>query len=156
MYESYRFNGFTEHARKIVDLAEAEARSFRHSYIGTEHLLLGLMQEGESIAAKILAQLGADLDRVRSSVELIMDRGVRPVTGVIRLSPRLKQIFKFAADEAHGLNHPAVGTEHLLLGLMSEKECIGAGVIKSLGVDLEQVRSELTLQMLKQSGQEET
>jgi len=138
-----RFDKFTERARRVVDLAEDEARGFNHGYIGTQHLLLGLVREGEGVAAKVLANLGVELNRVRSAVEFIIGRGDRPVTGEIGLSPRAKKVIELAVDEARRLNHHYIGTEHLLLGLVREGEGIAAGVLESLGVSLEKVRTEV-------------
>jgi ATP-dependent Clp protease ATP-binding subunit ClpC len=142
-----RFRKFTERARKVLSLAQEEAHRFQHNYIGTEHLLLGLIREGEGVAAKVLRNLGVDLDRARSSVESILGRGNRVVTGELGLTPRAKKVIELAVDEARRLNHHYIGTEHLLLGLMREGEGIAAGVLESLGVNLEKVRTQ-TIQVL--------
>src|SRR5439155_779975 len=114
---------------------------FQHNYIGTEHLLLGLVREGEGVAAKVLSNLGVELNKVRSAVEFIIGRGDRIVLGEIGLTPRAKKVIELAVDEARRLNHHYIGTEHLLLGLVREGEGIAAGVLESLGVNLEKVRT---------------
>ena len=144
-----KFEKFTERARKVLSLAQDEAQRFNHNYIGTEHLLLGLVREGDGVAAKVLANLGVELNKVRSAVEFIIGRGDRIVLGEIGLTPRAKKVIELAVDEARRLNHHYIGTEHLLLGLVREGEGIAAGVLESLGVNLEKVRSQ-TIQVLSQ------
>jgi Clp amino terminal domain, pathogenicity island component len=144
-----RYN-FTAQAQRVLDLAKEEARRFQHNYVGTEHLLLGLIHEKESIAAGVLANLGVELNKVHNAVEFIIGRGDRIVLGEISLTPRAKKVIELSADEARRLNHHAIGTEHLLLGLIREGEGIAAGVLESLGVNLEKVR-EQTMHMLGQS-----
>jgi ATP-dependent Clp protease ATP-binding subunit ClpC len=139
-----RFDKFTERARRVLTLAQEEAQRFNHNYIGTEHLLLGLVREGDGVAAKVLANLGVELSKVRSAVEFIIGRGDRAVLGEIGLTPRAKKVIELAVDEARRLNHHYIGTEHLLLGLVREGEGIAAGVLESLGVNLERVRAETT------------
>ncbi len=139
-----RFDKFTERARRVLTLAQEEAQRFNHNYIGTEHLLLGLVREGDGVAAKVLSNLGVDLNKVRSAVEFIIGRGDRAGTGEIGLTPRAKKVIELAVDEARRLNHSYIGTEHLLLGLVREGEGIAAGVLESLGVNLERVRGETT------------
>lgn len=134
-----------------MSLAQEEAQRFQHNYIGTEHLLLGLVREGEGVAAKVLSNLGVELNKVRSAVEFIIGRGDRIVLGEIGLTPRAKKVIELAVDEARRLNHHYIGTEHLLLGLVREGEGIAAGVLESLGVNLEKVRTQ-TIQVLSQSG----
>src|SRR5262249_6412401 len=138
-----RFDKFTERAQKVLQLAQEEAQRFNHNYIGTEHLLLGLVREGEGIAAKVLTNLGVQLDHVRSGVEFIIGRGDRPVEGDIGLTPRAKKVIELSVDEARRLNHHYIGTEHLLLGLVREGEGIAAGVLESLGVSLDKVRAQV-------------
>ncbi|GHO45131.1 ATP-dependent Clp protease ATP-binding subunit [Ktedonospora formicarum] len=150
MNDRDRFDKFTERARKVLSLAQEEAQRFQHNYIGTEHLLLGLVREGEGVAAKVLANLGVELNKVRSAVEFIIGRGDRIVLGEIGLTPRAKKVIELAVDEARRLNHHYIGTEHLLLGLVREGEGIAAGVLESLGVNLEKVRTQ-TIQVLSQS-----
>src|SRR5438270_3376288 len=135
-----RFDKFTERARKALHLAQEEAQRLKHNYIGTEHLLLGLISEGDGVAAKVLNNLGVDLDKARSSVESVLGRGNRVVTGELGLTPRAKKVIELAVDEARHLHHQYLGTEHLLLGLVREGQGIGARVLESLGVNLERVR----------------
>ncbi|HEV2238278.1 MAG TPA: Clp protease N-terminal domain-containing protein, partial [Ktedonobacterales bacterium] len=151
MNDRDRFDKFTERARKVLSLAQDEAQRFNHNYIGTEHLLLGLVREGDGVAAKVLNNLGVELTKVRSAVEFIIGRGDRIVLGEIGLTPRAKKVIELAVDEARRLNHHYIGTEHLLLGLVREGEGIAAGVLESLGVNLEKVRTQ-TIQVLSQSG----
>jgi len=145
-----RFDKFTERARKVLTLAQEEAQRFNHNYIGTEHLLLGLVREGEGVAAKVLANMGVELNKVRSAVEFIIGRGDRMVMGEIGLTPRAKKVIELAVDEARRLNHHYIGTEHLLLGLVREGEGIAAGVLESLGVSLDKVRAQV-IHVLSQS-----
>src|SRR5438045_2005096 len=147
---SDRFEKFTERARKVLTLAQEEAQRFNHNYIGTEHLLLGLVREGDGVATRVLNNLGVELHKVRSAVEFIIGRGDRAVMGEIGLTPRAKKVIELAVDEARRLNHHYIGTEHLLLGLVREGEGIAAGVLESLGVNLERVRAETT-RILSQS-----
>ncbi len=149
MNDKERFDKFTERARKVLSLAQEEAQRFNHNYIGTEHLLLGLVREGDGVAAKVLSNLGVELNKVRSAVEFIIGRGDRIVLGEIGLTPRAKKVIELAVDEARRLNHHYIGTEHLLLGLVREGEGIAAGVLESLGVNLEKVRTQ-TIQVLSQ------
>src|SRR5512133_696150 len=146
-----KFDKFTERARKVLTLAQEEAQRFNHNYIGTEHLLLGLVREGDGVAAKVLGNMGVELNKVRSAVEFIIGRGDRMVMGEIGLTPRAKKVIELAVDEARRLNHHYIGTEHLLLGLVREGEGIAAGVLESLGVSLEKVRAQ-TIHVLSQSG----
>jgi ATP-dependent Clp protease ATP-binding subunit ClpC len=146
-----KFDKFTERARKVLSLAQEEAQRFNHNYIGTEHLLLGLVREGDGVAAKVLNNLGVELNKVRSAVEFIIGRGDRVVLGEIGLTPRAKKVIELAVDEARRLGHHYIGTEHLLLGLVREGEGIAAGVLESLGVNLEKVRTQ-TIQVLQTSG----
>src|ERR671932_2815170 len=147
---SDRFDKFTERAKKVLVLAQEEAQRFNHNYIGTEHLLLGLVREGEGIAAKVLGNLGVELNKVRSAVEFIIGRGDRTVAGDIGLTPRAKKVIELSVDEARRLNHHYIGTEHLLLGLVREGEGIAAGVLESLGVSLDKVRNQV-IYVLNQS-----
>jgi ATP-dependent Clp protease ATP-binding subunit ClpC len=147
MPEIDRFDKFTGRARKALHLAQEEAKRLQHNYIGTEHLLLGLIREGDGVAAKVLNNLGVDLDKASSSVESVLGRGNRVVTGELGLTPRAKKVIELAVDEARHLHHHYLGTEHLLLGLVREGQGIGARVLESLGVNLEQVRVQ-TMQVL--------
>src|SRR6478672_6959967 len=144
-----KFDKFTERARKVLSLAQDEAQRFNHNYIGTEHLLLGLVREGDGVAAKVLANLGVELQKVRSAVEFIIGRGDRIVLGEIGLTPRAKKVIELAVDEARRLNHHYIGTEHLLLGLVREGEGIGAGVLESFGLNLQEVRAK-TIEVLNE------
>ena len=145
-----RFEKFTERARKVLSLSQEEAQSFNHDYIGTEHILLGLVREGEGVAAKVLISLGVELDKVRSAVEYIIGRGEKGVSGEIGLTPRAKRVIELAVDEARRLNHNYIGTEHLLLGLLREEEGVASGVLESMGISLDKVRAE-TVRILSQS-----
>src|SRR6266480_2736566 len=122
MNERDRFDKFTERARKVLSLAQEEAQRFQHTYIGTEHLLLGIVRENEVVTAKVLSNLGVDLNKVRNAVEASIGRGDRIVLGEIGLTPRAKKVIELAVDEARRLNHHYIGTEHLLLGLVREGE----------------------------------
>jgi ATP-dependent Clp protease ATP-binding subunit ClpC len=145
-----KFEKFTERARKVLTLAQEEAHRFNHNYIGTEHLLLGLVREGDGVAARVLANMGVQLPKVRSAVEFIIGRGDSMIVGEIGLTPRAKKVIELAVDEARRLNHHYIGTEHLLLGLVREGEGIAAGVLESLGVSLEKVRQQV-MQVVSQS-----
>ena len=137
-----RFEKFSERARRVLSLAQEEAQRFNHNYIGTEHILLGLVRETEGVAARVLSGLGVDLSKVRSAVEFIIGRGEKPTQGEIGLTPRAKKVVELAVDEARRMNHTYIGTEHLLIGLLREGEGVAAGVRESLGVSLEKVRAE--------------
>jgi hypothetical protein len=145
-----RFDKFTERARRVLTYAQEEAKSFNHNYIGTEHLLLGLIREGDGVAAEVLRSLGVELDKVRSQVEFIIGRGDHIIVGEVGLTPRAKKVIELAVDEARRLGHHYIGTEHLLLGLVREGEGVAAGVLERLGVSLERVRTQ-TVQILSQS-----
>ena len=138
-----RFDKFTERARRVLMLAQEEALRFGHNYMGTEHLLLGLVGEGEGVAARALANLGVELNDIRPRVEWILGRGDRAVAGEIGLTPRAKKIIELSVDEARRLGHHYIGTEHLLLGMIREGEGIAAGVLEGLGVSLDKVRTEV-------------
>src|SRR5205085_9762112 len=148
-----RFDKFTERARKVLSLAQEEAQRFQHNYIGTEHLLLGLVREGEGVAAKVLMNLGVELNQARSKVEFIIGRGDRIVLGEMGLTPRSKKVIELAIEEARRLNHHYIGTEHILLGLVREGEGIAATMLNSLGITLDKVRTQ-TLQVLGQGSQQ--
>ena len=145
-----RFDKFTDRARKVLTLAQDEAQRFNHNHIGTEHLLLGLVREGEGVAARVLENMNVELPKVRTAVEFIIGRGDRPVVGEVGLTPRAKRVIELAIDEARRLGHNYIGTEHLLLGLVREGEGIAAGVLESLGVSLDKVRHEV-IRVLSQS-----
>ncbi len=151
-----KFEKFTERARKVLTLAQEEAQRFNHNYIGTEHLLLGLVREGDGVAARVLGNMGVQLTKVRSAVEFIIGRGETGVTGEIGLTPRAKKVIELAVDEARRLNHHYIGTEHLLLGLVREGEGIAAGVLESLGVNLEKVRAQVMQVVSQNAGYQQT
>jgi ATP-dependent Clp protease ATP-binding subunit ClpC len=137
-----RFEKFSERARRVLTLAQEEAQNLNHSYIGTEHILLGLVREEEGVAAKVLVSLGASLSKVRASVEFVIGRGEKPSSGETGLTPRARRVIELALDEARYLGHNYIGTEHLLLGLLREGEGIAAGVLDSFGITLERARTE--------------
>ncbi len=138
-----RFEKFSERARRVLTLAQEEAQSLNHSYIGTEHILLGLVREEEGAAAKVLTNLGVSLNKVRASVEFVIGRGEKPSTSETGLTPRARRVIELAIDEARYLGHNYIGTEHLLLGLLREGEGIAAGVLDSFGITLERARAEI-------------
>jgi hypothetical protein len=138
-----RFHRFTERARRVLTLAQDEAMRFNHNYISTEHLLLGLIREQDGVAARVLENMNVDLAKVRTAVEFIIGRDDRPVVGEVGLTPRAKGAIELAIDEARRLGHNYIGTEHLLLGLVREGEGIAAGVLESLGVNLDRARAEV-------------
>jgi len=137
-----RFEKFSERARRVLTLAQEEAQHFNHTYIGTEHILLGLLREDEGVGAKVLANLGVGLNKARSAVEFIIGRGDKPSTGEIGLTPRAKRVIELAIDEARHLGHNYIGTEHLLLGLLREGGGVASDVLDSFGITLERARSE--------------
>ena len=139
----------TKRARKALWLAREEAQRLRHNYVGTEHLLLGLVCEGEGIAAKVLNEVGVNLDKSRRAIEYIIGRGNQVVVGEIGLTPRAAKVMTLAASEAERLHHQFIGTEHILLGLLEEGGGIGVGVIEGLKVNRDMVR-EKTLQAIQQ------
>ena len=137
------FERFTDRARRVVVLAQEEARLLNHNYIGTEHILLGLIHEGEGVAAKALESLGISLEAVRAQVEEIIGQGQSAPTGHIPFTPRAKKVLELSLREALQLGHNYIGTEHLLLGLMREGEGVGAQVLVKLGADLTRVRDQV-------------
>ena len=137
------FERFTDRARRVVVLAQEEARMLDHNYIGTEHILLGLIGEGEGVAAKALESLGISLEAVRQEVEEIIGRGQQAPPGHIAFTPRAKKVLELALREAQQLGHNYVGTEHILLGLIREGEGVAAQVLVKLGADLERVRQQV-------------
>lgn len=139
----YPFERFTERAKKVLTLAQEEAERSHHSYIGTEHLLLGLLREGDGIAAKVLNNLGVDIGKVRQTIDSVLGRNERPITQQIIPTTRVKKVIEIAFDEARRMGHNYVGTEHLLLGLLIEGEGIAAHVLEELGATLEKVRAEI-------------
>ncbi|MBU2257682.1 MAG: AAA family ATPase, partial [Candidatus Omnitrophica bacterium] len=138
------FNRFTERARKVIILAKEEARRFNHDYIGTEHILLGLIREGEGVAATVLEKLGISLENIRLEVEKLVQPGpTTQIIGDIPFTPRAKKALELAAEEARALGHNYIGTEHLLLGLIREEEGVASQVMLNLGVDLNTVRNKV-------------
>lgn len=138
------FNRFTERARKVIVYAKEEARRFNHDYIGTEHLLLGLVREGEGVAAAVLQKLGLDLETIRLEVEKLVQPGPQTqVLGDIPFTPRSKKALELSAEEARALGHNYIGTEHLLLGLVKEGEGMAYRVLLNLGLDLGKLRNEV-------------
>jgi ATP-dependent Clp protease ATP-binding subunit ClpA len=137
------FERFTDRARRVVVLAQEEARMLRHDYIGTEHLLLALVHEGEGVAARALESLGISLEAVRHQVEEIVGPGQGPQQGHIPFTPRAKKVLELSLREAHQLGHDYIGTEHLLLGLVREGEGVAAQVLVKLGADLNRVRQQV-------------
>ncbi len=138
------FDRFTDRAKKVMNLARQEAQRFNHEYLGTEHILLGLVQEGSGVAANVLRQMTIDLNKIRSEVEKLVKTGPSMVTmGQLPFTPRAKKVLELSMEEASNLGHNYIGTEHLLLGLIKENEGIAAKVLTNLGVKLEDVREEV-------------
>jgi ATP-dependent Clp protease ATP-binding subunit ClpC len=137
------FERFTDRARRVVVLAQEEARMLNHNYIGTEHLLLGLIHEGEGVAAKALESLGISLEAVRQQVEEIIGQGQEAPSGHIPFTPRAKKVLELSLRESRQLGHDYIGTEHILLGLIREGEGVAAQVLVKLGADLNRVRQQV-------------
>lgn len=137
------FERFTDRARRVVVLAQEEARMLSHNYIGTEHILLGLIHEGDGIAAKALESLGVSLEAVRAQVEEIIGQGQQAPSGHIPFTPRAKKVLELSLREALQLGHSYIGTEHILLGLIREGEGVAAQVLQKLGADLNRVRQQV-------------
>lgn len=138
------FERFTDRARKVMALANQEAQRFNHNYIGTEHILLGIIKEGSGVGANCLKNLGADLKRVRMEVEKLVKSGSQTMTvGKLPHTPRVKKVIEYSIEAAHTLNHHHVGTEHLLLGLLKENEGVAAQVFANLSIDIDDVRHEI-------------
>ncbi|MBV9446257.1 MAG: UvrB/UvrC motif-containing protein [Streptosporangiaceae bacterium] len=137
------FERFTDRARRVIVLAQQEARMLDHNYIGTEHILLGLIHEGEGVAAKALESLGISLGTVRQQVEEIIGRGQQALTGHIPFTPRAKHVLELSLREALQLGHNYIGTEHILLGLIREGDGVAAQVLVRLGADLNRVRQQV-------------
>ncbi|MTI86324.1 MAG: ATP-dependent Clp protease ATP-binding subunit [Firmicutes bacterium] len=137
------FGRFTQRAQKVLFLAQEEARGLNYPYVGTEHILLGLIREGEGVAAKVLGGMDIDADTVRQKVEQAVEKGDGNATGEVALTPRAKKVLELAVDEARRMGTNYVGTEHLLLGLIREGEGIAARVLTALGADLNKVRQEV-------------
>jgi ATP-dependent Clp protease ATP-binding subunit ClpA len=141
------FERFTDRARRVVVLSQEEARMLNHNYIGTEHILLGLIHEGEGVAAQSLEGLGVDRERVRVEIIEIIGRGDTVPAGHIPFTPRAKKVLELSLREALQLGHSYIGTEHILLGLVREGEGVGAQVLQKLGVDLGRVRQQVISQL---------
>src|SRR5690606_30065097 len=139
----HMFERFTDRARRVVVLAQEEARLLNHSYIGTEHILLGLIHEGEGVAAKALESLSISLEAVRNQVEEIIGQGGSSPSGHIPFTPRAKKVLELSLREALQLGHNYIGTEHILLGLIREGEGVAAQVLVKLGADLSRVRQQV-------------
>ena len=138
------FERLTDRARKVMALANQEAQRFNHEYIGTEHILLGLVKEGSGVGANVLKNLDIDLRKVRLEVEKLVKSGPEMVTmGKLPQTPRAKKVIEYAIEEARNLNHNYVGTEHILLGLLREQDGVAAQVLMNLGLKLEDVREEV-------------
>ena len=138
------YERFTDRARKVMQLANQEAQRFNHEYIGTEHILLGLIKEGSGVAANVLKNLDVDLRKIRLEVEKLVQSGPDMVTmGKLPQTPRAKKVIEYSMEEARNLNHNYVGTEHILLGLLREQEGVAAQVLMNLGLKLEDVREEV-------------
>src|SRR3954463_10230992 len=140
------YERFTDRARKVMQLAAAEAQRFNHEYVGTEHILLGLIKEGSGVAANVLKNLDANLRKIRREVEKIVQTGPggdQILLGKLPQTPRAKKVIEYAIEEARRLNHNYVGTEHLLLGLLREHDGVAAQVLMNLGLKLEEVREEV-------------
>ncbi|HLE78362.1 MAG TPA: ATP-dependent Clp protease ATP-binding subunit [bacterium] len=137
------FERFTERARRVIILAQEEAKRLNHSAVGTEHILLGIIREGEGVASKVLESLNISPDRVRSEIEAAIGRGERTPYEEVAFTPRAKKVLELALDEARRLGHNYIGTEHLLLGLIREGEGVAARVLEAMGADLERVRAQV-------------
>src|SRR5580692_6043234 len=143
MSEESAMNNFTPRAQQVLALARKEADRFNHNFVGTEHLLLGLIKLGQGVAVNVLQKLGLDLETVRMAVEKQVGTGPdQKMIGNIPYTPRVKKVLALAAKEAKALNHTYVGTEHILLGLLREGDGVAARVLKNLDVDIEQTRQE--------------
>jgi ATP-dependent Clp protease ATP-binding subunit ClpA len=139
------FERFTDRARRVVVLAQEEARMLDHNYIGTEHILLGLIHEGDGVACRALESLGISLEAVRQRVMVIIGRGQIPSHGHIPFTARAKRVLEFSLREATQFGHHYIGTEHILLGIIREGEGVGAQVLVQLGADLPRVRQQVVM-----------
>jgi ATP-dependent Clp protease ATP-binding subunit ClpC len=137
------FERFTERARQVVVLAQDEARGLRHNYIGTEHILLGLLREEQGLAARLLGSLGIEVEAVRAQVASVVGEGDDVATGQIPFTPRAKRVLELSLREALALGHNYIGTEHVLLGLAREGDGVGARILESFGADAELLREEV-------------
>ena len=150
------FERFTDRARRAVGLAQEEARRLNHDYIGTEHILLGLIQEGEGVAAKVLESLGISLEAVRQQVEKIIGRGQQAPSGHIPFTPRAKKVLELSVREANAPGHDYIGTEHILLGLIREGSGVAAQVLVKLGADLNRTRQQVVQLLYGHQGRDVT
>jgi ATP-dependent Clp protease ATP-binding subunit ClpA len=146
------FERFTDRARRVVVLAQEEARMLSHNYIGTEHLLLGLIHEGQGVAAQSLAALGISLDDVRSRVKEIIGKGQQAPTGHIPFTPRTKKVLELSLREALQLGHNYIGTEHILLALVREGEGVAAQTLVRMGAELTRIRKEVVTMLANYQG----
>jgi len=137
------FERFTERARQVVVFAQDEARSLKHNYIGTEHLLLGLLREEEGLAARVLEGLDVSLEHVRVEVERIIGVGEESATGMIPFTPRAKKVLELALREARALRHNFIGTEHILLGVVRENKGVASEILRASGLDADDIRAEV-------------
>src|ERR671934_2692588 len=145
------FDRFTERARHVVVFAQDEAREFRHNYIGTEHVLLGLLRDEEGVAARVLESLHVTLEDVRTQVARAVGQGEEVTTGQIPFTPRAKKVLELAMREALSLGHNYIGTEHILLGLVRENEGVAARILLDFDADSEKIRNEV-IRMLSGPG----
>src|ERR687884_31269 len=149
-------NNFTPRAQQVLALARKEAERFNHNFVGTEHLLLGLIKLGQGVAVNVLQKMGLDLETVRMEVEKQVGTGPdQKMIGNIPYTPRVKKVLALAAKEAKALNHTYVGTEHILLGLLREGDGVAARVLKNLDVDIEQTRQEILKELDPNFAQQE-
>jgi ATP-dependent Clp protease ATP-binding subunit ClpC len=146
------FERFDQRARHAVDLAREEARMLNHGYVGTEHILLGLIREGDSVAVKALESLGISLDAVRRQVEEIIGQGQQAPSGHIPFTRRAQKVLELSLRESLRLNHGYIGTEHILLGLIGEGDGVAAHVLTKLGADLDQVRQQVLKSLQESQG----
>ncbi len=153
---SNRMSRFSKRARQVLDLAQTEANGFNHNYIGTEHILLALLREGEGVGAKALVELGVAYEDAQAAVENVIGRGDGTVPAHLAVTPRCKKVLELALDEARRLGHSYVGTEHLLLGLLREGEGVAAGVLEGFGIGLQHGRDKVLALLVAPGRQAET
>ena len=149
------FERFTERARQVVVLAQEEARTLKHNYIGTEHILLGLLREEEGLAARVLESLDITVERVRAQVVRIVGSGEEVTSGQIPFTPRAKKVLELALREALSLGHNYIGTEHILLGLVRENEGVAARILLDFDADCEKIRDQVIRMLSGGSGRRE-
>ena len=146
------FERFTDRARRVVVQAQEEARTLNHHYIGSEHILLGLIREGEGVGAKALESLGISLDTARQQVQQIIGQGQHAPSGHIPFTPQAKKVLELSLSESKALGHHYIGTEHILLGLIREGDGVAAQVLANLGADLTRVRQQVIELLLRYQG----